>query len=176
MKIRNWQIAQAAQNAKEKYTNLFAAEAEMGKRAVVVLNEHGNNLRETYGCGYTAQLTSGNTVDDLIQNLQNGYPTNIHIARPVDIFDTNGHLAFFGGFPHTLTVVGYDANTDYWQLLDPINPNTYTEWKTKQLVDNWGRKFLFYPPRFSMTTLIPDTICNPPASPSNSDGNLPQPQ
>jgi hypothetical protein len=142
--------------------------------AVQVFNEHSNTLRETYGCGYEVQLTSGNTVDDLIKNLQNGYPTNIHIARPVSIFDPDGHLAYFGGYPHTLTVVGYDASTDKWVLLDPATPNKYNEMPTSELVDNWGREFLFYPPSFSMTTLIPDATCNIPALPSNSDSYLPQ--
>ena len=137
--------------------------------AVNVLNTHGNNLRETYGCGYTAELTSGNTVDDLIQNLQNGYPTNIHISQDVDLFDSDksfdDYRALLGGVPHTMTIVGYDANTDKWSILDPAA--YYSQLTTLELMDLWGRQFIAYPPRFAMTTLIPDAVCNPPVSPSN---------
>jgi hypothetical protein len=134
------------------------------QKAERVLDAHSRWLRENYGCGYSVELTSGNTVDDLIQNLQNGYPTSIHISQPISLFDEGGigYLAVFGGMPHTVTLAGYDTNTDTWYILDPANSSGYTEWSTQKLMDLWGRKFLFYPPRFSMTTLIPDTVCATP--------------
>lgn len=131
-----------------------------------VLNAHGDFLRENYGYGYTAELTSGNTVDDLIENLNNGYPTSIHISQPTNLFNIkNGKVEWgdwrtlIGGAPHTVTLAGYDPNTDTWLILDPSPyANTdYTIWHTDQLMDRWGRQFLLYPPRFAMTTLIPDS-------------------
>ncbi len=155
---RNW-VARAPANIPVIGGMLLPQQAER------VLNAHGDLLRENYGCGYSAQLTSGNTVDNLIANLQNGYPTSIHVAGPVSLFDPIGnHLALVGGYPHTVTLVGYDATTDTWKILDPMKNTTYTEWDTDQLMDNWGRQFLFYPPRFAMTTLIPDTTCTLPSS------------
>jgi hypothetical protein len=125
------------------------------QNAVKVLNRHGNELRATYGCGYTAELTSGNIPDDIIQNLQNGYPTNLHIA-----FDAKGSdLSWLGGHPHTVTVVGHDPASDAWYILDPAISTDYRKWNTNELIDHWGRQFTFYPSRFSMTTLIPDSFC-----------------
>jgi hypothetical protein len=136
--------------------------------AVLVLKGHSEWLRENYGCGYDVKLTSGNTVDDLIENLQNGYPTSIHISQNVDFFKDgkyNDWRALIGGAPHTVTLVGYDQSTDTWLILDPGNPSGYTRKPTSLLMDEWGRQFLLYPRRFAMTTLIPDTTCTfPPAA------------
>ncbi|MCC6298615.1 MAG: PD40 domain-containing protein [Anaerolineales bacterium] len=140
--------------------------------AVVVLEGHSNWLREKYGCGYSVELTSGNTVDDLITNLQKGYPTSIHISQDVDLFKVNnGKVTYqdwrtlIGGVPHTATLAGYDATTDTWFILDPspYKSTSYTTWNTQQLIDHWGRQFVGYPPRFAMTTLIPDTTCTLPS-------------
>jgi hypothetical protein len=137
------------------------------QNAVKVLNAHGDELRATYGCGYTAELTSGNTPDDIIQNLQNGYPTNLHVAYSKSLLDTDGgYLSLLGGSPHTVTVVGYDVTSDAWQILDPGLSTDYTKWNTDQLIDLWGRQFIFYPPHFAMTTLIPDTSCVVPGAPT----------
>ncbi|MBL8079544.1 MAG: C39 family peptidase, partial [Anaerolineales bacterium] len=124
--------------------------------ATAVLEGHSMWLRETYGYGYTVKLTSYNTVDDLIENLQNGYPTSLHISQSVDLH--TDWRAIIGGAPHTVTLAGYDSNTDHWLILDPANSSSYTEWSTPELMDKWGRQFLFYPPRFAMTTLIPDSM------------------
>jgi len=151
--------------------------------AVNALNEYGNGLRSTFGVGFRAEITSGNTVDDLITNLQNGYPTSIHISQDVNLFKPNGQFgdwrALIGGGPHTVTLAGYDANSDTWYILDPsldIN-NSYREWHTPELMDKWGRQFLGYPPRFAMTTLIPDSTSTqstiPKATPTPTSSQTP---
>jgi len=131
------------------------------KQAERVLNAHGEWLRENYGCGYTARLTWGNTPDDLISNLQNGYPTSIHISQQVDILKPDGsfkdYRALFGGVPHTFSLAGYDATTDTWKIIDPAG--FYKDLPTAKLMGLWGRQFIGYPPRFAMTTLISDATC-----------------
>jgi hypothetical protein len=141
--------------------------------AVAVMQGHADWLRTNFGCGYRVELTSGNTVDDLIENLKNGYPTSIHISQKVHLFEDgkfNDYRALLGGVPHTVMLAGYDATTDTWFILDPspYARTDYTKWNTSQLMEQWGRKFLLYPPRFAMTTLIPDTTCTPPLSPTST--------
>ncbi len=127
--------------------------------------------------GYTAELTWGNTVDDLIENLNNGYPTSIHISQPTNLFNIkNGKVEWgdwrtlIGGAPHTVTLAGYDPSTDTWLILDPSPyANTdYARWHTDELMEKWGRQFLLYPPRLAMTTLIPDTTPMLPTSTSSA--------
>lgn len=139
--------------------------------AVQVLKAHARRLRKDHGCGYRVALTSHNTVDDLIGNLRNGYPTSIHVSQPVSLFKDgkySDYRALLGGAPHTVTLAGYDAKKDTWLILDPspYAVKDYTRWDTPKLMNLWGRKFLFYPPflsirpAFSMTTLIPDVDQN----------------
>jgi len=132
--------------------------------AATVMQGHADWLRANFGCGYHVELTSGNTTDDLIENLQNGYPTSIHISQRVALFENGkfNYLALLGGMPHTVTLAGYDAAADEWIILDPADQ--HEKWHTSDLMDYWGRQFIGYPPRFAMTTLIPDTTCTPPSS------------
>ena len=56
-----------------------------------------------------------------------------------------------------------EAADSFWNILNPAEPwlkertsepaGRLFRMTTDQLVDFWGRKFLFYPPRFSITTL-----------------------
>ena len=84
----------------------------------------------------------------------------------------NDYRALLGGVPHTVTLAGYDVSTDTWLILDPSPyANTdYTRWPTPELMEKWGREFIAYPPRFAMTTLIPDTTCTLPSPTVISSG------
>jgi hypothetical protein len=78
--------------------------------------------------------------------------------------DFNPLLAWLGGMPHTMVLVGYDAGQDVWMILNPADPwltdrgtpalVALFRLTTQQLMDFWGRQFLFYPPRFAITTLV----------------------
>jgi hypothetical protein len=135
--------------------------------ALRVLKAHVRALKRSHGCTYRVTLTTHNTVDDLIANLRKGYPTSIHVSQPVALFRKgkySDYRALLGGVPHTVSLAGYDPRQDTWLILDPSPYATadYTRWTTRQLMDLWGRKSLFYPPIFStrpayaMTTLTPD--------------------
>jgi hypothetical protein len=132
--------------------------------AALVLNTYADQMRTNWGCSFRVELTSGNAVDALIENLQNGYPTMLHFSQDIDFFGNKGLQlpALLGGLPHTVTLAGYDANTDIWMILDPGIETGYTRLHTDELMAQWGRQFLFYPPRFAMTTLIPDAVCTLP--------------
>ena len=134
-----------------------------------VLRDHARSLRVACGRGYRLEMTSGNTPKALIANLRKGYPTALHISQRVRLFKEDGRFgdyrALIGGAPHTVSLAGYDPKLDTWLILDPspFANKDYTRWSTSQLMDLWGRKFLFYPPflstrsAFAMTTLIPDS-------------------
>jgi hypothetical protein len=128
------------------------------QQAVRVLKAHARWLRAHIGRAYRVELSSRRTVADLIANLQSGYPTSLHFSQRTLLFgrEKTDITALLGGMPHTVTLAGYDAKADTWFVLDPGIRNGYTELSTPRLMEVWGRRFLFYPPRFSMTTLIPD--------------------
>jgi hypothetical protein len=98
----------------------------------------------------------------------------LHISQKVTLFENGkfNYLALLGGMPHTVTLAGYDAITDEWKILDPAFPG-YQDWSTTKLMENWGRRFLFYPPRFSITTLIPDATCTSPLSSTSTPVSTP---
>ena len=105
---------------------------------------------------YRVELTSGHAPETLIGNLQKGYPTSVHISQEVSARGPDWLAASIGGLPHTVTLAGCDPAADTWKMLDPGRDSGFTTWNTGQLMELWGRRFLGYPPRFSMTTLIPD--------------------
>jgi hypothetical protein len=133
--------------------------------AAWALKDHAASLRQETGCGYEVMRSSGNSVDDLYYNIEHGYPTTLHLAnyipnpKGLDILP-----ALLGGMPHTVTVAGYNANTDTWYILDPGDSRGLATWSTPELMQRWGRRFLLYPPRFSMTTIIPDITCPMPVT------------
>jgi Bacterial Ig domain/Bacterial Ig-like domain len=138
-----------------------------------LLNDYSTVLDQQYGCSYQVQQTSGNDVNDLIDNLQNNRITLIHGVWDDDpMVDANGkidYLHLLGGTPHTMMVTGYDATTDQWRMLD-TGGNAFTYMSTEELYDTfWGRHYIFntYTPRFTITTITPDSICptTPPANP-----------
>jgi hypothetical protein len=91
---------------------------------------------------WTVTTSSGNDVNDLIHNLQEGNPTVIYGAWEQ------------GGVPHTVVIAGYDPAGDNWQILDPAagpNPQV-SEWSTEFLESWWGRKYSAYP-RYTMVVL-----------------------
>jgi len=130
------------------------------QQAARVLKVHARWLRARIGCAYRVELASGRTVDDLMANLRSGYPTSLHFSQRIRLSAREGSQAavLFGGLPHTVTLAGYEAETDTWFILDPGVRWGYSELSTPRLMHLWGRRFLFYPPRCSMTTLIPDLL------------------
>jgi hypothetical protein len=129
-------------------------------QAVLALKDHAATLKAKYGRSYKIQLKPWCTINDLINNLKQGKIMLIHGAWRIPLTaSTNRYLAFIGGMPHTMVLVGYEPEADQWFLLDPGLPPTPTfrRMKTEELLTKfWGRKFLFYPPRFSITIITPD--------------------
>jgi len=128
------------------------------------LRRHAKILRRLYGKSYQVKLCTHLTVNDLIQRLKQNQVMLLHGAWQKRLSDaTDRHLAVLGGMPHTMLLVGYETAEDSWQLLNPAEPWLKSRsdpfppklfrMTTGQLVDFWGRKFLFYPPRFSVTAL-----------------------
>lgn len=137
-------------------------------QAVIALGNHAAKLKEKYGKSYQVQLKPGCTLDDLIKHLTAGKIMLTHGAWHIKLTDPiNRHLAFMGGMPHTMLLVGYDAAEAEWIFLNPAEPwitdrkshmaSALYHMKTEKLItDFWGRMFLFYPPRFSITVITPD--------------------
>lgn len=132
------------------------------------LRRHAAILRRIYGTSYRVKLRTRLTLDDLIQGLEQKQVMLLHGAWQKKLSDpTDRHLAVLGGMPHTMLLVGYETAEDTWNLLNPAEPwlkSRADQYPPKlfrmtsaQLIDFWGRKFLFYPPRFSITTLTPET-------------------
>jgi hypothetical protein len=128
------------------------------------LKAHAASLRRKYGRGYRIRTRSHQTVDDLIQMLEQNRVILLHGAWQKKLTDrTDRYLALLGGMPHTMVLVGYEAAAGIWNLLNPAEPWVKSRNEphrprlfhmgTRQLMDFWGRKFLFYPPRFAVTTL-----------------------
>jgi len=119
------------------------------------------------------QLSAHRKLVDLIKELQTGNIILIHGAWQMTLdpnnknFGYNPLLAILGGMPHTMLLAGYDGKSERWLLLNPADPWPADKQKpvapkifkmtTKQLLDFWGRKFLFYPPRFAITSIKLET-------------------
>jgi hypothetical protein len=95
---------------------------------------------------WTATASSGNNVNDLIRNLQEGNPTILYGVGSSD----DGRVQI----PHTVVVAGYDASTRMWQILDPgYGPEVQPQpWSTARLEEWWGRKYFAYP-RYTIVVL-----------------------
>jgi len=130
-------------------------------QAVFALRHHARKLRTKYGRSFKLRLRPWCTVEDLIDNLKQGKVMLIHGAWSIKLATAHKdrHLPFMGGMPHTMLLVGYDPGTDSWLILDPAKnlPPSIRSMTTKKLIEEfWGRQFLFYPPRFSVTVISPD--------------------
>lgn len=141
-------------------------------QALLALRSFAKSLKEKYGMSCRVNLSARRKLIDLIKELQTGNIILIHGAWQMTLdpknknFGYNPLLAFLGGMPHTMLLAGYDGKTGRWLLLNPADPwpadkqkplaPKIFEMTTKQMLDFWGRKFLFYPPRFSITVISPD--------------------
>jgi len=126
-------------------------------------------LKDTYGCSFSHELTSCNTLDKLIDNLQNNSPTVIHgIWSDRRVIDPRTGAAdlnianILGGTPHTMPLVMYSSK-DEWCFYDlgwkPGRPgNGFVKMSSDELISFWGRCYPLesYTKRFSMTTITID--------------------
>ena len=141
-------------------------------QAIFALKDYATSLQEKYGKSYRVKLSARHRLADLIELLRKGNIILIHGAWQMTLDRNNKErgynplLALLGGMPHTMLLVGYDGDTSQWLLLNPAdpwlsdihppsNPKLF-RMNTKQLMDFWGRKFLFYPPRFALTKITAD--------------------
>ncbi len=138
-------------------------------QAIFALKDFSKALAKKYGRSFKVKLSARRKLLDLIESLREGNIILIHGAWQMTLDKNNkklGHnplLALLGGMPHTMVLIGYDGDTAQWLLLNPADPWPSDKQKpitpkisrmsTKQLMDFWGRKFLFYPPRFAFTTI-----------------------
>ena len=141
-------------------------------QAIFALKDFAKNLAEKYGKSYKVKLSARHTLAELIELFREGNIILIHGAWQMTLDRNNKErgynplLALLGGMPHTMLLIGYDGDTSQWLLLNPADPwlsDTHAPGKpklfrmnTKQLMDFWGRKFLFYPPRFAITRIALD--------------------
>ncbi len=134
------------------------------------LDMMAKELADTYnGRSFRCQLTSGNTLDDLIDSLRNNRPTLIHgIWNDRRVIDPRTGAAnldpanLLGGTPHTMPLVSYSSN-DEWRFYDlgwkPGRPgNGFTTMTSDEVITFWGRCYPLesYTRRFSMTTITID--------------------
>ncbi len=140
-------------------------------QAVWALKDFSETVKTKYGRTCTVQLSSGHTLQDLVQSLRCGKIVLVHGARRMTLScQRENHspwLPWMGGRPHTMILVGYDGPSDQWIFLNPAKPwltdGNHPEciklhrMSTVELMDFWGRQFLFYPPRFSITVISWET-------------------
>jgi hypothetical protein len=141
-------------------------------QAPLALKQFASELKHIYGCSFKVKQTSGNTLEDITQALQDGNFVLVHGLWVVT--DTKEIHYKFGGIPHTMLPVEIDSLNDKVRLLNPAEPNpgridpndpaTYPaaeldEMPTEEFLAFWGRKsFLnLYTRPFTMTVVIPDT-------------------
>ncbi|MBI5946102.1 MAG: hypothetical protein HY864_17210 [Chloroflexi bacterium] len=141
-------------------------------QAILALKDFTKSLTRKYGRSFKVKMQARRKPSDLIENLQAGRLILIHGAWQMTIdrqnknLEYNPLLALLGGMPHTMVLIGYDGAESQWLLLNPADPwpadklkpvtPKFFKMTTDQLMDFWGRKFLFYPPRFSITVISPD--------------------
>jgi len=141
-------------------------------QAPKALKKFASELEQIYGCSFKLKQTSGNKLEDITQNLQDGNFVLVHGLWPVT--NSKEYHYQFGGFPHTMVPVEIDSQADKVILLnpaephpmtiDPDNPTTHpaailSEMPTQEFLSFWGRKSLLnlYTRPFTMTVVIPDT-------------------
>ena len=128
------------------------------------MRAHAARLKHSCGRSYSVETRFHQSVDDLIQALEEEKIILLHGAWQKRLSDAQDRLlALVGGMPHTMLLAGYEHEQGFWDLLNPAEPwlkSRTTEYHphlfrmtTEQLVDFWGRRFLFYPPRFAVTLL-----------------------
>jgi len=141
-------------------------------QAKSALKDFAVSLQEKYGKSYRAKLSARHKLLDLIEQLREGNIILVHGAWQMTLDRNNKKLgynpllALLGGMPHTMVLIGYDGDTSQWLLLNPADPwptdihkpvtPKISRMSTQQLMDFWGRKFLFYPPRFALTKITLD--------------------
>ncbi len=104
---------------------------------------------------WTAVASGHNTVDHLIENIQEGNPTILYGV-------------WNDGTPHAMVLAGYDADNDQWEILDPglgpdpiTNLPRYRDMSTSQLETWWGRRYF----AFQRNTTVVVTLDEAPPSP-----------
>jgi hypothetical protein len=143
------------------------------------LEKHSDELRVQYGCGYTVKQTSGNTLNDAIQEIDANHPVLVHLMQDLSYmssnpFDKNNFSVqklVVGGGPHTAELIGVD--TKNVTLIDPAYPSVGSPNNLPQpalhvmpiqdFLDLWGRpsNINLYTKPNTMTVLVPDPICAP---------------
>lgn len=146
-------------------------------RTAAALNRFAEEMhRGGYDMAWTAEVTGKNSVDDLINNLQDGNPTVIF-----GVWESSGPSS--PEVPHAMVLAGYDANTDVWKILDPGNPPDpatgaprFREMSTAELEDWWGRRCPWYQRYTTVVINIDQPPQNvPPATPTAEPLPTPSP-
>lgn len=97
-------------------------------QAITALKDFSKGLHEKYGKSLKVTLSARHNLLDLIKQLRAGSIILIHGAWPMTLdrskkqLGYNPLLAFLGGTPHTMLLIGYDGNTSQWLLLNPADP------------------------------------------------------
>jgi hypothetical protein len=137
-----------------------------------VLNHFAGEIKKKNGTSFIVKQTSGNTLDDIAQALQDGNFVIVHglweEANRKEIHYT------FGGWPHSMVAVEVDNQAGTVTLLNPADPDpgsinpddpgTYPaaglySMPTWEFLAFWGRKSILnlYTRPFTMTVVIPES-------------------
>jgi hypothetical protein len=121
-----------------------------------------------YGCSFDVKQSSGNSLDDIADNLQQGNLVIVHGLWEVPTDLTNGQF-YLGGAPHTMgPVISIDGNANTVTILDTGSSPTPNVMSVENFEAWWGRQSAgnLYTEPNSMTVVIPDTVCAPPNTPT----------
>lgn len=138
-------------------------------QGLITLKEFARQIKKRYSSSLIIKLSKGHTPHDLISMLKEGRLILLHGAWKVTLDEQEKRhpyhplQAILGGMPHTMLLAGYDAVNDEWLFMNPASPwpanvnmdvnPSFFRMRTSGLLEFWGRRFIFYPPRFSATTL-----------------------
>lgn len=129
-------------------------------QGIFTLRHFSRKLAQDTGRTVSAHLSSGQRPQDLIRIMKDGGLILLHGAWRVTLNRNETHLphrplqAMLGGMPHTMLLAGYDAPRDEWLFLNPsVVQAEFFKMNTASLMEFWGRIFIFYPRRYSITTI-----------------------
>jgi hypothetical protein len=142
-------------------------------QAPAALRQFAQELKQKYNYphSFAVKQSSGNTLENIRENLQAGNFVLIHGLWAVS--GRNDPLYRFGGHPHTMLPVDVDDRAGKVILLNPAepdprkvkpgNPSTYPtltldQMPMQEFLAFWGRKSILnlYTRPFTMTVVIPE--------------------
>ena len=110
-----------------------------------------NYLFNSSGSPFSAEFTQDGNHGDLINNLNDGRITIVNTSHGSDFFP----LPPYNGVGHALVLVGFDANTDEYLLLDPGIQGDISRVNRADFTDAWKNRPNPFIPSGTMITIEP---------------------